>query len=64
MLLAQVSDPKSHRVETLLGVVVQHHLHDIFAVELANICVTQVNLKVRPRCLNASSASYLHDSRL
>jgi len=46
VVMARVSDPKPHRVETLLGVVVQHHLHDIYAVELANICVTKVNLKV------------------
>lgn len=62
--MTRVSAPKQHRVETLLGVVVQYRLHDIYAVELADVCVTKVNLKVRPRCLNTSFASYLYDSRL
>jgi hypothetical protein len=44
--LVRMSVPKSHQVETLLGVIVQHHLSHPSAVELANTCVSRTNLKV------------------
>ena len=56
--MARTSVPKSHQVETLLGVVVRHHLSNIYTVQLANVCTSKANLKVCPRHFSASFVSF------
>ncbi|KAF5363710.1 hypothetical protein D9756_001121 [Leucocoprinus leucothites] len=56
--LVQVSVPKPHQAETLLGVVVHHHLSIPCAVELANALVCRTHLK--PVVVNRYLQNILH----
>ncbi|KAJ3573727.1 hypothetical protein NP233_g2249 [Leucocoprinus birnbaumii] len=56
--LVRASAPKSHQVETLLGVIVQNHLTSPCAVELANACVSRAHLK--PVVVNRFLQNILH----
>ncbi|KXN88332.1 hypothetical protein AN958_07477 [Leucoagaricus sp. SymC.cos] len=56
--LVRASAPKSHQVETLLGVIIQHHLPHPCAVELAHACISRTHLK--PVAANRYLQNILH----